>query len=252
MKIQYCSDLHLEFPHNKEFIEFHPLHPVGDILILAGDIIPFDRMHLAHDFFRFCSDNFKETYWIAGNHEYYHSDLGNRISEFKEEIAENVFLVNNYTIEKEHCRILFSTLWSRISEHSAPFISNGMYDYKIIKDRDKLFSVNRCNELFEENLDYLKKGIESDNTKKNIVVTHHVPTFQNYPEEYLDSKINEGFATDLDGFIGPAKIHSWIFGHHHRNVAEFEMGGTQMLTNQLGYVKYGENKGFRLDAVIEV
>lgn len=107
MKIQYCSDLHLEFPENKRFLEKFPLLPVGDILILAGDIVPFKNMDLAKDFLKFCSENFQETYWIAGNHEYYHGALDARTSAFKEEIMKNVFLVNNYTLEKEHVRIIF-------------------------------------------------------------------------------------------------------------------------------------------------
>ena len=41
MKIQYCSDLHLEFPRNKLFMKQNPLKVEGDILILAGDILLF-------------------------------------------------------------------------------------------------------------------------------------------------------------------------------------------------------------------
>lgn len=38
MKIQYCSDLHMEFHENMRFMKSLPLDPVGDVLVIAGDV----------------------------------------------------------------------------------------------------------------------------------------------------------------------------------------------------------------------
>lgn len=38
MKIQYCSDLHMEFHGNMRFMKSLLLEPVGDALIIAGDV----------------------------------------------------------------------------------------------------------------------------------------------------------------------------------------------------------------------
>lgn len=38
MKIQYCSDLHMEFHENMRFMKSLPLEPVGDVLVIAGDV----------------------------------------------------------------------------------------------------------------------------------------------------------------------------------------------------------------------
>ena len=38
MKIQYCSDLHMEFHDNMRFMKSLPLEVVGDVLVIAGDV----------------------------------------------------------------------------------------------------------------------------------------------------------------------------------------------------------------------
>jgi Icc-related predicted phosphoesterase len=62
MKIQYCSDLHLEFAENKKYLLENPIKPEGDILVLAGDIVPFKVMDEHNDFWDYLSSNFKYTY----------------------------------------------------------------------------------------------------------------------------------------------------------------------------------------------
>ena len=115
MKIQYCSDLHLEFPDNKEYILDNPLSPEADILILAGDIIPFAVLDKHNDFLDYISRNFKRTFWVPGNYEYYYYNVENS-SVLDTKIRENIFLVNNCVKEMEGVNFVFSTFWSNISE----------------------------------------------------------------------------------------------------------------------------------------
>ena len=51
MKVQYCSDLHLEFAQNEKFLADNPIQAVGDILVLAGDIIYWEPENFKHRFF---------------------------------------------------------------------------------------------------------------------------------------------------------------------------------------------------------
>ena len=62
MKVQFCSDLHLEFPENRKFLSRNPLRPVGDVLLLAGDIVSFRELEKAQGFFNFVSDHYSAAY----------------------------------------------------------------------------------------------------------------------------------------------------------------------------------------------
>ncbi|OAB30601.1 Calcineurin-like phosphoesterase [Flavobacterium fryxellicola] len=252
MKIQYCSDLHLEFPENKKFVLQNPIKPEADILILAGDIVPFASIDKHQDFFDYISEHFKMTFWIPGNHEYYYYNIATKNGVLEEQIRENVFLVNNCVKEISGINLIFSTLWSNISPLTQWLIKESLSDFKVIKYKNRLFNPDDYNMLHQESLAFIKKAVQESNDKKTIVVTHHAPTFSHYPEKYANSKINEAFASNLDVFIENNTIDYWIYGHNHCNVNDFEIKNTKLLTNQLGYIKYNENVGFNDKAIISV
>ena len=72
MRIQYASDLHLEFSENSSYLKHNPLLAVGDVLVLAGDIGYIgDDNYSKHPFWDWASQNYKQVIVIPGNHEFY-------------------------------------------------------------------------------------------------------------------------------------------------------------------------------------
>lgn len=243
-KIQYASDLHLEFPKNKEFFNANPLVPNGDILILAGDIVPFAVMDKHQDFFSFLSDNFQMTYWIPGNHEYYYFDAATKSGTFYEEIRSNVILLNNSVVQHQDTKLIFSTLWSKISPANQWNIERGLSDFHVINYNGHKLAADDYNGMHSNCINFINQELQNKDANKTVVVTHHVPTFKKYPKIYKNSTLNEAFAVELFDIIEASNADYWIYGHSHHNTKEFKIGTTQMLTNQLGYVQRNENERF--------
>jgi predicted phosphohydrolase len=252
MKIQYASDLHIEFPENKEFLKINPLKPIGDILVLAGDIVPFAVLDKHLDFFNYISDNFENTYWIPGNHEYYYSNMVDRSGAFHEKINENVHRLNNNTIKCNGVDLIFTTLWSEIKPANQWKIHASMNDFRVIKHGDDILSIEQYNSLYKESVSFLNRALDSRTSEKSIVISHHVPTFMNYPEAYKGNALNEAFAVELFDFIEKHQPDYWIYGHTHCNTTDFTIEKTSLVTNQLGYVQNNEHISFNNCKIIEL
>lgn len=253
MTIQYASDLHLEFPENHGLLWKSNLKPVGDILILAGDIVPFREITDKAWFFDYLSENFKTTYWIAGNHEYYHYDLANKRGAFFENVRANVFLVNDYAATIENVHLIFSTMWTNVKPRHQIAIERRINDFHLIRMNGNRLACEDLNREYKASLAFIKKELAQDMPGiQKIVVTHHVPTFMNYPPEYFGDVLNEAFAVNLTDFIYDHGPDYWIYGHHHQNVPDFKIGKTMLVTNQMGYVRNKENLLFDNAKVLDL
>ena len=257
MKVQYCSDLHLEFPHNAAYIENYPIEPMGDVLVLAGDITSlrcYDSRKTEKDFFKQLSKQFEQVFWICGNHEYYNSwDVAKSEKPFCVQVAKNVQLLNNSSIIYRNVRFVFSTLWSYIDQMQEFYIGRSMSDFDLIRYAGRtLTPAIYTNKLHKPALEFLKTELGQPNDLPTVVITHHLPSLQCVHARHKGSELNAGFASDLDNFILETQPNHWIYGHSHSNMPDFQIGQTQLITNQLGYCNYGENKDFRDVAYFEI
>jgi Icc-related predicted phosphoesterase len=266
MLIQYASDLHLEFRHNVRFLEANPIIPRSKILILAGDIALLGKS-LPLRQFGILSDSFESVFWLPGNHEYYHGDMENARDVDPSRLPDNFRIVDNESVDIGDLRLVFSTLWGEISPRNEAAVRSGVSDFEAISVGDESFQPGHFNALHEAAKRSIEAGLRDAQNgqspqgapdtparpeKRCVVVTHHVPTLVRYPACYAGSPLNEAFVVEMDDFIHKYRPLAWIYGHSHRNVPEFRIGETRMLTNQLGYVQFGENAGFRRDAVVDV
>lgn len=252
MKIQYCSDLHLEMPDNEKYIKRHLLDAVGEVLVLAGDILPFGLHKKQHEFIDRIAGNFEMVYWVPGNHEYYGYDAATVTNPLLEKLRSNVWLVNNKVVAHNGVNFICTTMWSKIDVVHALEIQRSVTDFTNIQWEGERFTTRQFNQLHNYSMAFLEKAIKEKSAGTNIVVTHHVPTLYNYPAKYRNSPVNGAFVIELHDLIHDSGVNYWIYGHHHSNTPEFKIGNTTMLTNQLGYVRRHEHGSFSRGKVVEV
>jgi Icc-related predicted phosphoesterase len=251
VRVQYCSDLHLEFEQNSKYLTTNPLKVCGDILILAGDIVPLHDEFLNDSFFSFISQNFNQVFWVPGNHEYYYKNISDYNISFNIQIHNNINIVNNIVLQYEGIQFIFSTLWSRISRGNEKNIEQSVSDFECISNRNKKFTTADFNKLHDESLSFIRQSLNGGKNK-TVVVTHHLPSDLCDSPVHSTSPINEAFCVDLTDYIKGSNANFWIYGHSHYNQKPLYIGNTIMLTNQLGYVHLNEYRQFKQNAYFSI
>jgi predicted phosphohydrolase len=248
MKLRYLSDLHLEFIESNKIEQFIRKIPVGndEICILAGDIgNPYQSNY--DIFMNFISKNFKKTFIISGNHEYYNKtktiqDTNEFMKEYFTKFHNITFLNNNYEIYNNYC-FVGTTLWSKII--------NPQYE---INDIYKIpdFDYIKYNRLHILSVDFLEDVLQ--NNENCIVITHHVPSSSLIDVKYKTQKMlpyNQWFCCNMDEFIekNKNKIKCWIYGHTH-TPSNIIIHNIPFVCNPIGYPNENENVLFSTTVTI--
>ena len=254
MKIQYASDLHLEFPENLKYITSNPLQVEGDILVLAGDIHVlgagrFDQ----HPFFQWCSEHFTNTFIVPGNHEYYDGhDLEATLTDWQLPILPNVSFINNRSVVIGDTELFFTTLWSKIPPVDYMLVNKCLTDCYRMVYRNEPFKAHHYDEVHRHCLTWLENALKTSSAVHRVVVSHHCPMLLEDPR-YESNGLTWAFVVPLERFIEQSGVDAWIFGHTHYNGGRgMRLGNTIMYTNQLGYVKDGIEHGFDPAAIFEI
>lgn len=107
IKIQYCSDLHMEFRENMRFMKSLPLEPVGDVLVIAGDVGYLVDTTIPHlRFWKWASENYRQVMMIAGNHEFYNDgDIAAQGESWQKMFLPNVGYYHNKVVRIDKRRL---------------------------------------------------------------------------------------------------------------------------------------------------
>ena len=254
MKIQYASDLHLEFRENSCLLRDDPLSVAGEVLVLAGDIGYIgDENYSRHPFWDWASENYREVIVIPGNHEFYKMfDIDKLYNGWSLKIRENITCHYNSVISlDEDTDLIATTLWSHIPLQDAYATESAITDFRRIRHGSEPLDYTRFNDEHSRCLRFLKQGVMQSTAGHIIVATHHVPSFELMAAGFRGSPLNGAFTVELGDFIADSPIEYWIYGHSHRNINKV-IGHTRCICNQLGYVSGNEHLSFDREAHISI
>lgn len=237
LKVYCISDIHLELysivKQRKllsQLCQSMTIDPkVTTLCCLAGDIgHSLTRNgqvnHTFGEALRFIASHFTHTVYTSGNHEYH---MGFRASEIDAAITKlcslnrvkylqrSSFNVPNTSVIVHGC-----TLWSKITRD----------EYHRMYDRHYM-SLEAYQQKHKSDVEFLQSAKVAGMT--NIVMTHHMPSYEMIHPRFLRSPAKSGFVSHLDHLI---RIYDfWVCGHTHEQVNLKLNGQLRVVTNPVGY-----------------
>ena len=264
MKIDYMSDIHLEFPEHRNIF---PTVSGGDILILGGDITTaaMFRSHRTDSDARSHSkfmkkfkkdvvDKYSQVFYIMGNHEHYRSIFRKTLPELKEGFAnhgmDKIEFFDNDSKVVDDVLFVGSTLWSDFengNDLSMYRCGRGMNDYRLIglldvedfnyfnRHKTKMITPEFILDEHKKSKGYIERTVKMYPDKKVVVFTHYGPTYKSLNFDHIGNGLDGAYCSDLSNLIlDNPNITHWVSGHCH-TIKEYEVGQCMVMSNCRGY-----------------
>jgi Icc-related predicted phosphoesterase len=186
-----------------------------------------------------------------GNHEHYHFCYDDTYQHLKDQLPDNVYLLENETKEIDGVIFIGCTLWTdanRGNPLTKMTLKDCMNDYHSVQKRlgpeqnyyGKL-SVDATVYVHRQSVQFLQNTLEQYRDRQCVVVTHHAPSQLSISAHYkTEQHMNGGYCSNLDEFIlDHPNIAVWTHGHTH-NSFDYTIGSTRVICNPRGYKNYEE------------
>ena len=231
----------------------------ADVIVLAGDLQrPEQSIAWARQFA-------KPTVFVAGNHEFYGSDLVTTMAQLRAHAqGSQVRVLENGEWRHGGVRFLGCTLWSDYRLYSSPEqrVQGLQKAQEFVRDFSRIgvapdfperFTPAISQMLFDTSVAWLEDRFSEPFDGTTVVVTHFAPTRGSIAPQFEGSELNACFVSDLEMRILRWQPTLWLHGHVHDSF-DYRVGVTRIVANPRGYAPQGvvENKAFAPHLVLEI
>ena len=238
MKIISFSDIHLEYPKDLAA----PAESDADLLVLSGDIL---NMNQPEPLAAFLKGWDRPVIFVPGNHEYYTRrpmDFENeQFRAWLQERLPNVVLLLDESFALDGVNFFGGTMWTDFAggnEQAMAEAKSRMMDYELIrvKDADSPLQPEDTVAMHESFKTKFFAWLETPIAGPRVVITHHAPVL--HPKSIHDgSPLIPAFnSLDMAAVIEQYQPDVWFYGHTHECDRQ-HIGRTQVISNQLGYLR---------------
>ena len=253
MKIALLSDLHLSVQ------SMAVPNTEADVVVLAGDLQrPEQSIAWARQFA-------KPTVFVAGNHEFYGSDLVSTLAGLrKQSEGSKVRVLERSEWRHGGVRFLGCTLWSDYRLFSSPEqreeglrkAQEFVRDFSrigVAPDFPERFTPAISQLLFEQSVQWLEECFAEPFDGPTVVISHFAPARGSVAKQFAGSPLNACFVSDLEAHILRWQPALWLHGHVHDSF-DYQVGATRIVANPRGYAPEGvaENKLFQPLLTLEI